>query len=490
MEVAGLRIGVVGAGPAGLTAARRALELGAQVTVFEQDPRYVGGISRTVEYQGYRFDIGGHRFFSKNAAIELYWQTVLGDDLLNRPRLSRIYYDGRFYDYPLKAGNAFRNMGLANTALCLSDYLKSKIHPRQPVVSFEDWVVNQFGERLYRMFFKAYTEKVWGMPCNEISADWAAQRIKGLNLGTAVLSALGLRRSGQTIKTLIDEFRYPKLGPGMLWERIADEVVGRGAKLLQGYKVGSIRWNPTGGALEVVGTAGSSGQHYILTADHVISSMPLRSLVRALDPAVPTHVRAAAEALHYRDFVTVTLIVDAEELFPDNWIYVHDPNVKVGRIQNFKNWSPYMVPDQSKTCLGLEYFCFEGDGLWTSSDEVLLSLATNELKSIGLLGAARVLGGTVVRVPKAYPVYDDHYTANVSVIRTFLEEAIPNLQSIGRNGMHKYNNQDHAMLTGILSAENVFGGEHDLWAVNSDAEYLEQTSGERLVPKPVRQAEV
>jgi protoporphyrinogen oxidase len=328
-----MHIAVIGAGPAGLSAAYDLVHAGHQVTVYEQDARFVGGISRTVEYQGYRFDIGGHRFFTKNPEIESYWHAMLGDDLLHCRRLSRIFYGGKFFNYPLNAGNAFRNLGLLNTAMCLADYMKIRAFPHTPVRTFEDWVTNQFGTRLYTMFFQTYTEKVWGMPCNEISADWAAQRIQGLNLARAAKAALfpHWRPRRSVIKTLADTFLYPRLGPGMLWERVAGHIRERGGTLLMGTKVSGIAWKPGTGITEIHTT-----DHRVSAPDQVISSMPMRSLVRALNPRAPRAVQSAAEALQYRDFITVALIVDAAEVFPDHWIYIHDPQVKVGRIQNFK----------------------------------------------------------------------------------------------------------------------------------------------------------
>ncbi len=483
-----MRVGIIGAGPAGLSAAYELAANGVSVIVFEQDALFVGGISRTVEYKGYRFDIGGHRFFSKSPEIEKFWSELLGDDLLTRQRLSRIFYGGKFYDYPLKAGNAFRNMGLLNTVTCIADYAKAKTFPKSKVVSFEDWVVNNFGEKLYRMFFKTYTEKVWGVDCKDISADWAGQRIKGLTLGSAIKNALWPQRSPDkgVIKTLIDEFRYPRLGPGMLWERVRDEVVQHRGEVRMGQKVVEIVCRGSK-AVEVI-TQSVDGRRDSVTIDALISSMPMRSLVRALGSAATPSVQTAAEALKYRDFLTVALILDERKVSDDNWIYIHDPNVKVGRIQNFKNWSPFMVPDQEKTCLGMEYFCFEGDGLWSSSDHDLLALGESELRSIGLLKNQRVLDGTVVRVPKAYPVYDDSYQRNVKTIVDELSGIASNIQLVGRNGMHRYNNQDHAMMTGFLSARNILGADFDLWAVNGDAEYLEEVDDDRLTPRRISQA--
>lgn len=479
-----MQVGIIGAGPAGLSAAYELSQSHVDTTVFEQDPVFVGGISRTVKYHGYRFDIGGHRFFSKSDLIESFWAEILGDDLLTRRRLSRIYFGNHFFDYPLKAGNSFKNMGLTNTVACLVDYAKAKAFPRRNVVSFEDWVVNNFGERLYSMFFKTYTEKVWGIDCSEINADWAGQRIKGLDLGSAIKNAIFPQRStnkDQFIKTLIDEFRYPKLGPGMLWERIRDRIIENGASVLMDHKIASIICKQ-GHAVEVVAKT-SNGHNITVAVDALISSMPIRSLVRALGDTVPSRLKVAAESLKYRDFITVALVVDTEHVSDDTWIYIHDPKVQVGRIQNFKNWSPFMVPDPSKTCLGMEYFCFEGDGLWSSSDNDLLALAEQELKTIGLLSNVRVIDGTVVRVPKAYPVYDDVYRDNVQTVVLELGRIASNIQLIGRNGMHRYNNQDHAMMTGFLAAKNLLGSSFDLWAVNGDAEYLEEVSEERQIPK-------
>ncbi|WP_255398081.1 NAD(P)/FAD-dependent oxidoreductase [Sulfobacillus sp. hq2] len=473
---------VIGAGPAGLAAGYEAVQQGHQVIVYEQDAHHVGGISRTVEYKGYRFDIGGHRFFSKNLAMETYWKDVLGDDLLRRQRLSRIYYQGKFYDYPLKASNAFRNMGMLKTVQCLASFAGAQIQPITPVTNFEEWVINHFGRQLYQMFFKTYTEKVWGMPCQEISADWAVQRIQGLSLGRAVQAALwpGRQSANGVVKTLTNAFFYPRLGPGMLWEKVAERIREQGGHVVMGAKVDRIIWEKGRGVVQI------ETPHHVSAVHHVISSMPLRSFVRALHPKAPEEVINAAESLQYRDFLTVGLIIDAPHLFPDQWIYIHDPDLKVGRIQNFKNWSPAMVPDASKTGIGMEYFCFAGDKLWTMTDAALLNLAEQEARATGLLGQARCLDGTVIRVPKAYPVYDDAYENHLRTIRHFLASHLPNVHVAGRNGMHRYNNQDHAMMTGILAAKNVSGAHYDVWAVNGDAQYLETSGSVRSVPQRLR----
>ena len=475
---------VIGAGPAGLTAAYELQRHGVNSVILEADPERVGGISRTAQYKGYRFDIGGHRFFSKNEQVEQLWTDWLGEDMIRVPRLSRILYRGRFFDYPLKASNAFLNLGLVETTRCVLSWVWAQLTPRKPERSFEDWVVNRFGSRLFTIFFKTYTEKVWGMPCNEISADWAAQRIKNLNLLKAGLNALGLNFSrGETIKTLIDEFRYPRLGPGMMWERLSENLLGDGCRLELGEKVESISWGPSGAHAVTTATQTVEG-------DAFFSSMPMRSLIRALDPPPPDEVVEAAEKLFYRDYLTVILVLDVDELFPDNWIYIHDPGVKVGRIQNYKNWSREMVPDPGYTCLGLEYFCDVGDELWDLGDSELVELGIRELERLNLGEHSLLKDGTVVRMPKAYPVYDENYQNCVDVIKRFLDENVPNLQPIGRNGMHKYNNQDHAMWTGILAARNALGmGPYDLWKVNADAEYLEESEAPvgdgRLVPQKV-----
>ncbi len=489
-----MKIGIIGAGPAGLSAAYELVKRGQDVVVFEQDPQFVGGISRTVEHHGYRFDLGGHRFFSKSREVENFWEDILGDDLIVRRRISRIFFDGKFYDYPLKPLNAFRNMGARNTALCLLDYIRAKSSDPKDIRTFEDWVVFHFGRQLYEMFFKAYTEKVWGRPCNEISADWAAQRIKGLNLFSAIKDSFGLSgrskrktRNGAVVKSLIDEFRYPKFGPGMLWEKVASHVTSQGGQIIMGTKVTHILHED--GKIRSIQTTGVTRESQTHIFDAVISTMPMRSLVRSLYPEVPHTIKEAAEKLHYRDFLIVALVVDAASLFPDNWIYIHDPQVKVGRIQNFGNWSSHMLPPRSRTsCVGMEYFCFEGDGLWSSTDTDLLNLAKNELSYLGLIGHHPIIDSKVVRVPKAYPVYDDDYQTHIQSIVDYLRDRASNLQLIGRNGMHRYNNQDHAIMTGFLAARNLLGEHHDLWAVNGDAEYLEEVNDDRHVPKFLKQA--
>lgn len=479
---------MVGGGPAGLTAASELQRLGIQVEVLEKDPEYVGGIARTVRYKEYRFDIGGHRFFSKSSEITKWWRDHLPPgDFIQVPRLSRIFYRGKYFDYPLKAMNALFNLGIFTSIACVCSYGWRKLFPIKPERSFADWVSNRFGDRLFNIFFKTYTEKVWGMPCSELSADWAAQRIKGLSLTTAVLNALLPKKKGakgdELVKTLIDEFEYPKLGPGMMWEKAAADINAAGGQVVMGD--GVQKFVRDGNRIREVHSRMVGGEARVRPVDSVVVSMPLREHVLAYDPPLAPEVVAAAKRLQYRDFLTVALMVRGSNLFPDNWIYIHDPTVKLGRIQNFNNWSPHMVPGKDTTCLGLEYFCFEGDGLWTMSDADLIELGKRELEQLNLVKSADVFDGSVVRMEKAYPVYYPGYAEDVETIRQGLGQ-IENLQVAGRNGLHKYNNQDHSMMTALLAARNLAGEKWDVWKVNTDAEYHEagESGAEkgRLVP--------
>jgi protoporphyrinogen oxidase len=489
------RVIIMGAGPAGLTAAYLLSKSQIATEVLERDD-IVGGISRTATHGGYRFDIGGHRFFTKVSIVEDLWNEILGDDLILRQRLSRIYYRGKFFSYPLKPFNALAGLGLWETARCVSSYAYARIRPIAREDNFEAWICNRFGRRLFEIFFRTYTEKVWGMPCSEIEAEWAAQRIKGLSLATAIKNALlGETASGKqdVVKTLIDQFQYPRLGPGMMWERARDLSEARGAKVHLHTPVRRIRWDADGVSSIESDSVSFSGTDYI-------SSIAMDELVAALEPAPPAEVLAAAKRLRYRDFLTVALVIDKPDLFPDNWVYVHDPTVKLGRIQNFGNWSPQMVPDPSTSCLGLEYFCHAGDELWNRADDDLLALGAREIAALGLLGGGKAVDGAIVRMPKAYPVYDAGYSTAVNVIREFVAERLPNLQLVGRNGMHRYNNQDHSMLTAMLAVKNITGSRYDLWRVNVDEEYQEEgpsiteedlkrmEQGQPLVPRSKKDA--
>ena len=494
---------VVGAGPAGLTTAYCLSKEMPSVLLIEKDPVYVGGISRTVSHNGFLFDIGGHRFFSKSQEVVNLWSEILPDDFIERPRLSRIYYKGKYFSYPLKAFEALFNLGIFQSVACVLSYAYAKVFPIKEPRSLHDWVRNQFGERLFQIFFKTYTEKVWGMSCDEISADWAAQRIKGLDLRTAVFNALGRsflpkRRApsgdGTVVKTLIESFQYPRKGPGMMWEAAARKIKARGGKVMMGRELQRLAYD-AGRKIWNIEVSTSEGGKETYTARHVVSSAPVRELAEKLSPTPLSLFHA--RALRYRDFITVALMANKPDLFPDNWIYIHDPAVTVGRVQNFFSWSPEMVV-LGMSCLGLEYFCFEGDGLWTSPDAELIALARKEIAKIGLLSADDVVDACVVRQPKAYPVYDDAYRDNVAMVRLDLETSYPTLHMVGRNGMHKYNNQDHAMMTGMLTAQNILAGErrYDVWNVNEDAEYheagesgvKEALSSERLVPRKVSTA--
>ncbi len=489
------KVVVIGAGPAGLTASYLLTKAGVSTRVIEMDPHYVGGISRTVNYKDFLFDVGGHRFFSKSKEVVALWNEILPDDFITRPRLSRIFYDGKFYSYPLKAFEALNNLGYVESSLCVLSYLFKKTFPNENPETFHHWVSNQFGERLFSIFFKTYTEKVWGMSCDEISADWAAQRIKGLDLWGAMAAALrksispqgsAKAANGEIVKTLIESFEYPRRGPGMMWDAAAAKTRAQGGEILMGHAMDTLSRDATTG-LWTVTTKDQEGQVHSFEAEHVISSAPIREVMHALRPA--PGALEAADRLRYRDFLTVALIVEKADLFPDNWIYIHDPQVKVGRIQNFRSWSPEMVPDERLACLGLEYFCFEGDGLWTSTDEELFELAKKELAHVGLAQPHEVIDGHVVRQKKAYPVYDDSYKRNVEMIRHEIESCWPGLHLVGRNGMHKYNNQDHAMMTAMLTVKNIMAGEtlYDVWNVNEDAEYHEGgESGAREALKSVR----
>jgi protoporphyrinogen oxidase len=459
---------IAGAGPAGLTAAHELCRRNAIPLVFEKD-RIVGGISRTEQFQGHRLDIGGHRFFTKSALINQIWERMLGDRLLRVPRLSRIYYKGRFFNYPLKLKNVILGLGFWESLLIFLSYLRSFLFPYPQEDSLEEWVSNRFGKRLYRTFFKTYTEKVWGIPCSQIRAEWVAQRIKGLSFRTAVTNAI-IGNRGKNIKTLIDEFHYPALGPGMMWEEFQHAIVNNGGQVNLNREVLKVRLQ---GNRAIGIETGPPGKLEFVEGTDFIVSMPLAELVARIEPPPPWEVLEASRHLKYRDFLTVFLIVQHHDLFPDNWIYIHSKEVKMGRLQNYKNWSPYMVADPGKTGLGAEYFANENEELWRMTDDELIQLASRELETIGLTRGARIEKGAVYRQQKAYPVYDENYKQHVNVIRDYLK-GIENLQTVGRNGMHKYNNMDHSMLTALMAVENIFGANHDIWSVNSDSSYQEE----------------
>jgi protoporphyrinogen oxidase len=430
----------------------------------------VGGLARTVRYKDFRFDIGGHRFFTKIPEVAALWDEVLGADLIDVPRLSRIHYRGKYFRYPLSATEALLGLGPWEATRVVLSYIHTQLRPSLVEDTFEQWVSNRFGHRLFQIFFKTYTEKVWGVPCSEIRAEWAAQRIQGLSLVRAILEATALQKRPNGIRSLIHQFKYPRLGPGQMWQQCADLMVGEGGELLLNHEI--TRFELAGNCIVSAGVKTPDGERRF-EAEHFISTMPLRSLVRALGSSAPDAVKRSAEGLSYRDFILVALILDKPRLFPDNWIYCHTPGIRVGRVQNFNNWSPALVPDPTKTCLGMEYFCFEGDALWQQKDQDLVDMATRELDTLGLARGAKVIDANVVRMPKAYPIYDGAYRRHLDIIRSFLD-TIPNLHTIGRNGMHKYNNQDHSMYTAMLAVANLQGATHDLWAVNDDLDYHEE----------------
>ena len=466
---------IIGGGPAGLTAGYELMKHGVQSVVLERADK-VGGISRTEVYKGYRFDIGGHRFFTKVGEVQKVWEEILGDDFIQVPRMSRIYYDGKFYDYPLSITKTLKNLGPTYSALVVGSYLKAKVRQRlQPdseAETFEDWVTNCFGEKLYKTFFKTYTEKVWGIPCSQIRADWAAQRIQNMSLRKVVVNALF---GSQNAKSLIKKFDYHRLGPGMMWERCQNILEMHGSPVHLNTEV--IQVKRTGSHITQI-IAKRGNQVFSLTGDQFINSMPVSALVHRLDPLPPESVLAAARGLKYRDFLIVSLIINRRHLFPDNWLYIHSPDFSVGRIQNFKNWSPHMVPDANKTCLGMEYFCSEGDRLWEMSEQELLQLASEEVVRLKLgVAPEDIEDGCVIRQRKAYPVYDGEYRRHLEVLQNYIS-SFDNLQTVGRNGMHRYNNQDHSMLTSLLAARNIVGENHDVWNVNVERSYHENFTDE------------
>ena len=447
------RVVILGAGPAGLTAAFELCRAGVACVVLERDEA-VGGLAKTVKYKGYRFDLGGHRFFTRIERVKTMWETLLGADFLVRPRRSRILYRNRFLHYPLRPFDALVKLGPLPCAGFLASYLRAWWRPIEPERTFEDWVSNRFGRRLYRALFKPYSEKVWGIPCTEMSADWAAQRIRGLSLAVAVKDALLGFLAREKAESLIDEFHYPRLGCGMLWELVADRLAECGCEVRCGHGVTRLDW--TGGRITAAGVANADGREISVPGSHFLSSLALRELVRAMNPPAPRTVRAAAERLGYRALILVVLIVDRAEVFADNWLYVHEEGIRVARIQNFKNWSPAMVPDPAKTCLALEYFCSQEDDLWRSSDADLERLAARELERLGLARRADVVEATVARVPQAYPVYDVDYRLHLDTVLGFLS-GFANLQLIGRNGTHSYVNQDRAMHSAMLAVDGLLG---------------------------------
>lgn len=464
-----MRIAIIGAGAAGMTAAYQLAKGGADVQVFEASDA-VGGLARSMDLWGHRVDLGPHRFFSKDARVNSLWLEVVGRDYRMVDRLTRIYFQRRFFHYPLKPMNALWNMGLLNAFLCLGSYFKEKVAPSFAAGddrTFESWVVRKFGRRLFEMFFKSYSEKLWGISCQELDADFAAQRIKKFSLGEAIKAALGIA-SGRH-KTLVDRFAYPTGATGMVYQRLADQVAARGGKVHLGTPVTRVVHEDR----RVTGLELAAGRFEPF--DHVISTMPLTVMVRGLG-ALPDEVRAAVDGLRFRNTILVYLHVDGSALFPDQWIYVHSPDLQVGRITNFRNWVPELCGADHTSVLALEYWCFDEDPLWKVDDQTLIDRAGRELQSTGLLGSAKVLQGHVSRIRRCYPVYARGYKKLLEPVVAYLR-TFQGLTPIGRYGAFKYNNQDHSILMGILAAENLLEAKgHDLWAVNTDYDsYQEET---------------
>jgi len=509
------RVVIIGAGPAGLTAAHELVTRSQIKPLILEASGDVGGISRTIEYKGNRMDIGGHRFFSKSDWVMNWWRAILPmpdakvapTDLLNfipseervmlvRSRLSRIYFLRRFFDYPISLSLAtMRNLGPWRLMKIGASYAWASIFPRRPERNLEDFFINRFGMELYRTFFKDYTEKVWGVPCRSISPAWGAQRVKGLSVLNAIAHALRKIVSGKqdgihqkaTQTSLIEKFLYPKYGPGQMWQVVAERVVGAGGELRHGCTVCGVR--RTEDRISAVVYRKDDGRLVEEACDYVISTMPLRDLVVGMDPPPPPPVAAVAKGLMYRDFITVgvllrklrksqyTIAGSTTNLLPDTWIYVQEPDVRLGRLQCFNNWSPALVRDASSVWLGLEYFCDEDDDLWSRTDQEMGQLAVEELAKIGLVETADVLDFHVVRVPKAYPAYFGTYDRFEELQR--FTDGINNLYLVGRNGMHRYNNQDHSMITARIAVDQILSGtttKSEIWSVNIDDDYHEEKS--------------
>lgn len=461
---------ILGAGPAGMACAYTLANAKKPSLVIEREDE-PGGLCRTIDFHGYLFDIGGHRFLSKSEEVNQLWHEVMGEDMLRVKRLSRIYYRKRQFDYPLSFFNTFWNLGLRECLLSIGSYLWCKYRKPGDENTFEGQIINRFGKRLYEIFFKTYTEKVWAVSCRDLSANWARQRIQGLSLRVAIRKAL-LGRNGRTPKTLAEEFLYPRTGPGEFYRRLGEWAAARGALFKFGRNATSVRHDGQR-VVSVEIMDRRSGEREELPVDQLFSTLPLPLLVASLLPRPAENILQVARKLRFRSFLVVNIILGKKEVFPDQWIYVHSPEVKLGRIQNYKNWSPAMVVDPQKTSLGLEYFCTEGDELWRMNDVDLIHYAVGELEKIGIVSRRHLIDGFVLRRPNVYPVYSLDYQENITALRRYLER-FENLQTLGRAGLFRYDNSDHALLTGICTAKNFLGeGPYDVWAVNTDEAYLE-----------------
>lgn len=459
---------ILGAGPAGLGAGYELTRHHVPCTVLEKNG-IVGGLARTQSFQGFRFDVGPHRFFTKNATVNQVWHDVLGADLLEVPRLTRIYCRKRFFHYPLKAFNALVGLGPVRSLKAFCSYVFARLfYRRRQARSFEEWITIHFGRQLYETFFKSYTEKVWGIPCTQIGAEWAMQRIRGLNLWKVIKTALLGNRGN--IRTLTERFLYPRRGAGMLYEKMADLISAGGGRIALDETVEQIERD--GMRLTAI-RCSNNRTHVVEAGHHVLSSMPITEFVQKLTPAAPPEVLAAAAQLRYRDHITVNLLHAGDNPFPDNWIYVHAPEMRMARITNYANFSQEMAPSRKDHGLAVEYFCFRTDPIWSMADNDLIQLAMGELDQIGLVPKGSMTGGFVVREKDAYPVYYAGYHPSFDVIRNYLRQ-LTNVDMIGRGGMYKYNNQDHALLSGLMAARNLLGETNDLWSLNEDDEYLEE----------------
>lgn len=461
----GEEIIILGAGPAGLACAYELSKNNLRSTVIDRNPA-AGGLLRNVSLDGCILDVGGHRFLSKSEEVNSLWNEILGGELIRVKRKSRIFYRGHYFDYPLNVWNALKGLGIWETLRCLLSYLKSKWFPVRDTAHFEGWMINRFGKRLYEIFFKTYTEKVWGVPCSVLSSDWADQRIQELSLGKAVREAVRFKGKNK-IKTLSENFLYPALGPGFFCETLKSMTENAGCLYRLQTEVFEI-FHQNNRITEVL-VQNCRGPVESVKGSVFFSSLPLPLLIEKLRPHVPSSVLKAARSLTFRSFIAVYLILDIPDLFPDQWLYIHDPSVKAGRIQNYKNWSAAMVPDPQKTSLGMEYFVTEGDGMWNLPDSELIELALSELEKLKFLVREKFIKGSVVRVPNAYPLYSPGYRKNVEILKEYAA-GFTNLQTLGRAGLFRYNNSDHALLTGLYGARNIMGKNYDLWAVDPDAE--------------------
>lgn len=466
---------IIGAGPAGLTSGLILARNGFSVQIYESDPQYVGGLSKTVRHKGFRIDIGGHRLYSKDMEVQKFWQDILKENLLVRKRMSRIFYKKKFLKYPIKPLDILLKVNPVESCSFLFSYLKARLTFRKELHNFENWIIANFGNELYQAFFKSYTEKVWGMDCKDISSDWAVQRINNLNILTLIksfaLECIGLK--DKKIKSLIDEFEYPKYGPGMLWETVKDEIETLGGQVILGKKVQETYFDDSTSQWSIKLSDGTQS----ICGDHLINTAPLKEFIQNIKSEKVEAIRKDLDGFRHRAFITIAIMFKGNNGFPDNWIYINDDRVKVGRIQNYGNWSPHMVPDADHVCYGLEYFCEKGDALWTTPDEAFFEMALKELEVLQLPFAKESLDYKIIRCPNAYPVYDLEYAERLTRIKNFTEQ-FANLHLIGRSGLHRYNNQDHSIKTAMIVCENILLNEKkfDPWKINQDAQYLEKVS--------------